>query len=108
LDQVVSAFNAIGVNASVDQLKQFVSDNFWDAGMELQPVQLQVTPNPKVLEKIDDVILRGWVSDLNQYWANLTFEFDTTFLCDGCVTSTLPVARRFVVPGGRFREFYYW
>ncbi|CAO3677099.1 unnamed protein product [Umbelopsis vinacea] len=108
LDQVVSAFNAIGVNASVDQVKQFVSDNFWDAGKELQPVQLQVTPNPKVLEKIDDVILRGWVSDLNQYWANLTFEFDTTFLCDGCVTSTLPVARRFVVPGGRFREFYYW
>ncbi|KAI8582719.1 hypothetical protein K450DRAFT_226590 [Umbelopsis ramanniana AG] len=108
LDQVVSAFNAIGANASHDAIQKFVTDNFWEAGKELQPVTLQVTENPKVLDKIDDTTLKGWASDLNHYWANLTFEFNTTFLCDGCVSSTLPVARRFVVPGGRFREFYYW
>lgn len=60
------------------------------------------------IDNITDPEYRGWLSTLNKAWGNLTFQFNDSTLCQGCVSSTLPVSRPFVVPGGRFREFYYW
>lgn len=65
-------------------------------------------PELNWIDNITDPDYRGWISKLNQAWSNLTFTFDTSALCQDCATSTLPVSRPFVVPGGRFREFYYW
>ncbi|ORY93580.1 Six-hairpin glycosidase-like protein [Syncephalastrum racemosum] len=108
LNDVLSAFNALGDNPSKDKVQSFVNDNFLEEGTELRPVNLTVKADLPLLDTIDDLTYRGWASQVHQYWANLTFEFDTSFLCEGCVSSTLPVNRPFVVPGGRFREFYYW
>lgn len=85
-----------------------MNDNFLEEGTELKAVNLTVKADLPLFDTIDDLTYRGWATQVHQYWANLTFEFDTSFLCDGCVSSTLPVSRPFVVPGGRFREFYYW
>lgn len=60
------------------------------------------------LNTVKDTKYRGWVDILHHAWTNLAFKFNTDILCEGCVSSTLPVERPFVVPGGRFREFYYW
>lgn len=108
LDQVLSSFKAIGTNASKEAIQNFVNENFLQEGLELKPANLTVPSSIPLLDKIDDLTYRGWVQQLHHFWANLTFGFDTSFLCDGCVSSTLPVKYPFVVPGGRFREFYYW
>ncbi|EPZ34027.1 Glycoside hydrolase, family 37 domain-containing protein [Rozella allomycis CSF55] len=35
-------------------------------------------------------------------------KFDKSVVCDGCIVSSLNAPYPFVIPGGRFREFYYW
>ncbi|KAI8069147.1 glycoside hydrolase [Gongronella butleri] len=106
-DEVLKAFDALGANPAKDAIQAFVDANFKEAGSELQPYNFTVGPL-SWLDKVDDLIYRGWLDDLHHAWTELAFEFNTSMLCDGCVTSTLPVKRPFVVPGGRFREFYYW
>ncbi|KAI9494172.1 trehalase [Zychaea mexicana] len=108
VDQVLAAFEELGENPSDDAIRSFVDDNFLEEGTEVRPVNYTIDNNIPLLGKIDDESYRGWATQVHQYWAKLTFEFDTSFLCEGCATSTLPVKRPFVVPGGRFREFYYW
>lgn len=84
-----------------------MNENFGEAGTEIQPYNI-TTPPLTWLDSINDPTYRGWIDILHHRWSQLTFHFNTDSLCDGCVTSTLPVKRPFVVPGGRFREFYYW
>lgn len=61
------------------------------------------------MQSINDPILKEWGSAVHGIWRNLTREFkQETVQCDGCVSSLLPAKHSFVVPGGRFRELYYW
>ncbi|KAI9279182.1 trehalase [Sporodiniella umbellata] len=108
--EVIEAFHAIGgTNATKDQIQQFVKDNFAEAGTEVKMVtKVAVKENIEWINDIKSPDYQGWINHLNQAWGNLTFKFDYSSLCKDCVSSTLPVKREFVVPGGRFREFYYW
>lgn len=106
---MVQAFqNLGGVNATRDQVKQFLEENFLTAGAEVKLLTNISITDLKWIDNITDIDYRGWANVLNQAWANLTFTFDYSLLCDNCTTSSIPVERPFVVPGGRFREFYYW
>ncbi|RCH82276.1 hypothetical protein CU097_001896 [Rhizopus azygosporus] len=108
--EVIKAFNAMGgTNATKNQIEQFVKENFLDAGAELNMLtNVSIKEELGWIQDIPNLKYRGWINHLNHAWTNLTFEFDYSKLCPGCSTSTLPVKRPFVVPGGRFREFYYW
>ncbi|KAK9759682.1 hypothetical protein K7432_017059, partial [Basidiobolus ranarum] len=109
LNQVLAAFNLLSANANNDTIAQFVKDNFLDAGMELVPADLpEYKERPEFLGNIKDEILRGWGQVVHSYWKKLTRRVDESFLCEGCVTSLLDIKRPFVIPGGRFREIYYW
>lgn len=108
MDEVLKAFQQLGKTPSVEDVRMFVDENFLEPGMELSQVLIKSNKQPQILERVTDPAYSVWMSDLNQYWSNLTYSFNTTFLCDGCQTSILPTKRPFVVPGGRFREFYYW
>ncbi|KAG1148244.1 hypothetical protein G6F37_003514 [Rhizopus arrhizus] len=107
---VVKAFNAMGgVNATRDQVKQFVKENFLEAGAEVKMLtNVTIQEELSWIQEISNVDYQGWINHLNHAWENLTFGFDYSTLCKDCVSSTLPVEHPFVVPGGRFREFYYW
>ncbi|KAI8333609.1 trehalase [Chlamydoabsidia padenii] len=107
VDQILQAFDALGPNPNQSSLLDFVHDHFAEAGSEMQPYPVTIH-SLDWLEKIKDIKYKGWIDILHHAWADLTFKFNTTMLCEGCVSSTLPVQRPFVVPGGRFREFYYW
>ncbi|KAI8086001.1 trehalase, partial [Halteromyces radiatus] len=107
VDQVLEAFHALGQNPDKTSIQSFVETNFAKEGSEMKPHNITIHPL-EWLDKVDDLIYRGWINSLHHAWSSLTFEFDTSHLCQGCVSSTLPVKRPFVVPGGRFREFYYW
>lgn len=78
------------------------------AGSDIKMLTNVTIPELEWIDKVTNPDYRGWISHLNQAWTNLTFTFDTSQLCKNCSSSILPVSRPFVVPGGRFREFYYW
>lgn len=86
----------------------FVKSNFRRPATELVRYPIPTYDTPEWMGTIEDATYRGWLNELHQAWANLTFHYDMSKICEGCATSTLHVQRPFVVPGGRFREFYYW
>ncbi|MGH8232548.1 MAG: alpha,alpha-trehalase TreA, partial [Steroidobacteraceae bacterium] len=76
--------------ASASALKNFV-----DAHFELPPAPPATTANPRQL---------GMVEHIDGLWNALTR--DTPRVPDW--SSLLPLPQPYVVPGGRFRELYYW
>ncbi|KAL1917459.1 uncharacterized protein VTP21DRAFT_3852 [Calcarisporiella thermophila] len=106
---VLDEFAKLPPNPSVDQLKQFVGANFLEAGIEIKPADLpDFKADPEFLQSIDDLTLRGFAKRVHAFWPNLTRKADFSMLCEGCVSSLIKPNHTFVVPGGRFREFYYW
>lgn len=71
-------------------LKQFVTDNFWIPG------------SPTNVFKTD--ISAGVRKHIDTLWQVLYRKHDTV----SKYSSLLPVPYDFIVPGGRFRETYYW
>jgi neutral trehalase len=62
----------------------------------------------KLFEKIKDPELRAWSFVIHSKWQTLLRKVNYEKLCQGCVSSHLKLKYPFVIPGGRFREFYYW
>lgn len=101
-----------GTNITYDEIIQFVDDNFEPEGIELIPADLgsEFVENPEFLNGVEDEVVRDWLKQVHSYWELLARTTNTTSQCDGCVSSFIPFnqSRTFVVPGGRFRELYYW
>uniref|UniRef100_A0A914HN57 Trehalase n=1 Tax=Globodera rostochiensis TaxID=31243 RepID=A0A914HN57_GLORO len=95
-------------DAQVKDLETFVRDNFAKADGLLE----KVTPKdwqekPPKFERIKDKDFKKWAYELNELWKELGKKVPEKMKDDS--TSTLIyVSNPFVVPGGRFREFYYW
>ncbi|KAJ2811828.1 hypothetical protein GGI24_006769, partial [Coemansia furcata] len=108
--QVLANFAQIGgANASRDALAKFVGENFGQEGSELKNVDLtELDANPPFLNNVSNPMLKAFGQTVNGYWSTLIREQDYSVLCDGCVSSMLSLKYHFVVPGGRFRETYYW
>lgn len=109
LGQVLDSFKQLGDSPSSDSIKAWVDANFNDENHELIQAALpDFKEHVAFLDIIKDPELRGFGQAVHSYWPSLTRAVNQTALCDGCVSSLIPVNRTFVVPGGRFREFYYW
>ncbi|CBQ72773.1 related to trehalase precursor [Sporisorium reilianum SRZ2] len=117
---VVDNFNQLGggnaSNITYDELIQFVDDNFVAEGVELVPADLgsEFVTDPEFLRGVEDEVVRDWLKQVHSYWELLARTTNSSspsgVQCDGCVSSFIPFneSRVFVVPGGRFRELYYW
>jgi alpha,alpha-trehalase len=104
---VVEAFSRLP-NKSEATLFNFLQEYFLPAGSDLA----QVTPEdwkpfPAFLANISQPELRTWATFVHQRWQYLARVFVQNASCVGCYSS-LPVARPFIIAGGRFREYYYW
>ncbi|CAG8639059.1 17646_t:CDS:2, partial [Cetraspora pellucida] len=109
LEEVLEAGSKLPQNASISILQDFVNSYFSKEGQELiQTEILNFNQSPSFLEKIKQPIIREFAKQVHNYWPNLTRKVDQSFMCSGCVSSFIPVNRSFVIPGGRFREIYYW
>lgn len=93
---------------SKDQLRSFLSEYFDDAGELEAWTPTDYTDNPSILKKIHDENLREFAKNINAIWPTLgrrvkpiVFEKPNQF-------SFIPVSNGFIVPGGRFKEIYYW
>ena len=90
-------------------MKLFIEQNFYPAGFDLKAVTpADWKPSPPLIDAIGDEALKAWIKELNLKWILLIKEFDHNLICKEFATSAFPLGNPFVVPGGRFREFYYW
>lgn len=91
------------------QIERFVNDTFDPEGSEFEdwdPVDW--TFRPKFLSKILDDDLRNFASDLNSIWKMLGRKMKDDVRVNEELYSIIYVPHPVIVPGGRFREFYYW
>lgn len=91
------------------ELKQWVEDHFSAPGSEFE----NWTPddwhkNPKFLAKIKSDEFRSFASDLHELWLNLGRQMKKDVKENNDLYSIIYVENPVIVPGGRFREFYYW
>ena len=80
-------------------------------GLELQALSAEgFNADPKFLDDIDNNLVKGFSKAVHGYWQDLIRGTNESRLCDGknCESSLIPLNHTFVVPGGRFREIYYW
>uniref|UniRef100_M4BUU6 Trehalase n=1 Tax=Hyaloperonospora arabidopsidis (strain Emoy2) TaxID=559515 RepID=M4BUU6_HYAAE len=99
------------------QLRQFIDDHFDPPGTDLLPItpfDYQGQVHPPMVADIRDKELRDWAFDLHQIWQSLGR------IRNPHVKGSLLHSRKLdepslnqpdnvlIVPGGRFRESYYW
>lgn len=101
--------NATSASLNRTDVQAFVTQYFSAAGAEL----VACTPDdwqekPPKLATILDPQLREWAYKLNGIWKNLCRKIDPSIAQHESRYSLLYVPHHFIVPGGRFREFYYW
>ncbi|CAL2044802.1 unnamed protein product [Caenorhabditis brenneri] len=101
--------NATAASLNRTDVQAFVNQYFSAAGTEL----IACTPDdwqekPPKLATIADPQLREWAYKLNGIWKNLCRKIDPAIEQHTSRFSLLYVPNHFIVPGGRFREFYYW
>ncbi|ODQ51086.1 glycoside hydrolase [Saitoella complicata NRRL Y-17804] len=110
LDEVLAAWANLTLPfEGNDTLSQFLDTYFGQPGTEIEAVNISAPANPAFLRGINDTVVKGFASAVNGYWPQLARRYvGDDVLCDGCVSSFIPVNRTFVVAGGRFREYYYW
>ncbi|XP_076176927.1 trehalase isoform X2 [Ptiloglossa arizonensis] len=91
------------------QIEQFVNRTFDPEGSEFEDWDpADWTTHPKFLNQIADQDLRRFASDLNQIWKMLGRKMKDDVRINEDRYSIIYVPHPVIVPGGRFREFYYW
>lgn len=91
-----------------DDVRQFVTENF-EPGDELEEWKAKdFDPNPPFLREITDDALKQFAKDIIGIWPQLARKIKPEVFQEIQKYSIIPVTHGFIVPGGRFREFYYW
>jgi alpha,alpha-trehalase len=90
-------------------LAEWVRQNFDDPGSEFEDWRPDdFIKNPEVLNKISDKNFKKFASDLNEIWNELGRKMKNDVKDNNELYSIIYVENPVIVPGGRFREFYYW
>lgn len=85
-----------------------MAENFLEAGSELQVLEPpDWVEEPAFLGAIKNQEARVWAKDVHSRWKQLYRKFNHSISCPECFSS-IALPKPFVVPGGRFREPYYW
>lgn len=113
----MTEFRPNGQDTHEQQLRRFIDDHFDPPGTDLLPItpfDFQGQSHPPMVAGIKDEVLRDWAFDLHQLWQSLGR------ILNPHVKGSLLRPRKLdepslnqpanvlIVPGGRFRESYYW
>ncbi|CAJ0928868.1 unnamed protein product, partial [Mesorhabditis belari] len=94
---------------SDEQVKSFVEAHFDEPGCELEEVApVDFHPDTKAYDVIHDESYREWAQVLHKKWPTLTRRVKDLVHGDPSRYSLIALPHPFIVPGGRFRELYYW
>eukprot|EP01125_Pyxidicula_operculata_P017615 TRINITY_DN6189_c0_g1_i1.p1 TRINITY_DN6189_c0_g1~~TRINITY_DN6189_c0_g1_i1.p1 ORF type:complete len:562 (-),score=130.10 TRINITY_DN6189_c0_g1_i1:147-1832(-) len=106
--EVIQNFNQLP-NHDKSTIQQFLNDNFYGVDYELESwTPRDWVPQPKFLRSIGDPDLKAFASQLNDMWKLLGKKLINDVYVNPSRYSIIPIPNPFIVPGGRFREFYYW
>nr|QWX20096.1 trehalase 2 [Henosepilachna vigintioctopunctata] len=90
-------------------VKNFVLENFDHVAQEFRMWDPpDFVEEPKFVEKIVDPDFREFASHLNSIWKTLGRKIKDEVKEHNYLYSIIWVPQPAIVPGGRFREFYYW
>ncbi|KAL3078820.1 hypothetical protein niasHS_014602 [Heterodera schachtii] len=108
-EQKFGGHNESASSIDVEELRDFLDENFDRAGGELKKCEPKDwVQSPPELERIRDDTLRGWAMELNYRWKELCRVIPSKIKEHRDRHSLIYVPKPFIIPGGRFREFYYW
>ncbi|KAL0840923.1 hypothetical protein ABMA28_014720 [Loxostege sticticalis] len=110
-EEILEEFNQLlneTKNPTKEQLREFVQKHFDSEGELEDWTPHDFNENPTFLQGIRDVKLRQFAKDIHNIWPTLgrkikphVFEKPERF-------SLIPMPNGFIIPGGRFKEIYYW
>ena len=101
--------NRTASDPSTEQLEEFLNENFESAGIEFEKWEpSDWIKHPKFLYSIKDSDYREWGKQLNDLWKFLGRKMKDDVRENQDLYSIIYVPHPVIVPGGRFREFYYW
>ncbi|KFD54549.1 hypothetical protein M514_04494 [Trichuris suis] len=109
-NETLKAFFQLGDAINNEEvLSTFVDDYFNPPGSEL----VECTPEdwtqfPDFLEEKLPQPLNDWLFELHTIWLSLCRKVKEDVGANQELYSLLYVPHQFIIPGGRFREFYYW
>ncbi|KAH8082474.1 trehalase [Cristinia sonorae] len=112
--QVLSDFQNITSSGTPTEgaVLDFVNSNFKGEGLELEAIAISnFNPNPAFLSNVSNPLVKAWSQTVHGYWTQLARNTNESSLCGGsnnCESTLIPLNHTFIVPGGRFREQYYW
>lgn len=87
----------------------FVKQWFSESDTELEQVDAEDwQPQPRFIEHVYDIELREWLRKLNKIWPQLLRKTSDDVLRHPELYSLIYLPHPFIVPGGRFKEMYYW
>ncbi|XP_017782171.1 PREDICTED: trehalase isoform X2 [Nicrophorus vespilloides] len=88
---------------------KFVDMAFEPAGSEFEDwVPNDWNPSPSYIKNIKDEEYKIFANDLNEIWKDLGRKMKDEIKDEEHLYSIIWVPNPVIVPGGRFREFYYW
>uniref|UniRef100_A0A2A4JN84 Trehalase n=1 Tax=Heliothis virescens TaxID=7102 RepID=A0A2A4JN84_HELVI len=95
-------------NPTKEQLMEFVNEYFSNDNEleEWQPPDFN--DNPAFLIKIKDKALREFGKGINNIWPLLARKVKAEVFQKPDQFSLVPLSHGFIIPGGRFKEIYYW
>lgn len=110
--QVLANFDAfmksVNDKPTDDEVGQFVKDNF-EEGQELEEwVPPDFNPEPDFLKEIQNSELRNFGMDIVALWKILARKTSSDVEVHPDRYSLLALPNGFIIPGGRFKEIYYW
>ncbi|XP_068632048.1 uncharacterized protein [Battus philenor] len=95
-------------NPSWDQINNFVKQHFLE-GNELEYwMPPDFDPDPPILKRIIDPKLKSFAKNVIGKWAKLGRKVNPDVVQNPGQYSFIYVPNGFIVPGGRFKELYYW
>ena len=107
--QKFEEFIGANPNPSKEQILEFVKANFEEPGKEFEDwIPDDWHDSPQFVKNIKDAKLKQFALDLNDLWLKLGRKMRPEVETDQELYSIIHVHNPVIVPGGRFREFYYW
>ncbi|XP_029341666.1 trehalase-like [Acyrthosiphon pisum] len=111
LDDIKSRFNEIDWSKDPNNVKlnKTINDCFEKEDSELEIWKpTDWIKNPKMFDSIKDNDLKCWAYGLNNKWLDLGRKIKNDVRLKPSNYSLIYVPHPFIIPGGRFREIYYW
>lgn len=95
-------------NPTRNQIQSFLDENFEDKDELYNWSPPDFDPSPPVLHQIIDPKLRQFAKKIISIWPGLGRKVSPDVVRNPSQYSFISVPNGFIVPGGRFKELYYW